>query len=141
MVFSIVKYLIIFLIAIVGIFFGHISILSYFEIPPFQNFIIYAYLFNYVIASAIVSGLYIIRKKYKDNLASLFLIGSLFKFILFYVVFYPMYKEDGSMSRMEFFTFFIPYFSCLIMEALALILLLRYLDYGTSKKHLQKELK
>lgn len=141
MVFSIVKYLIVFLIVISGIFVVHVSTLSYYEIQPFQNYIVYTYLFNFIIASAIIFGLYIVRIKHKDNLANLFLIGSLLKFVLFYVVFFPLYKEDGSMSKMEFFTFFIPYLSSLIIETLALIKLLKYLDSNTFKKHKHKELK
>ena len=41
---------------------------------------------------------------------------SLFKFILFFVLFYPAYKADGVVEKMEVLTFFIPYFVGLSLE-------------------------
>ena len=41
---------------------------------------------------------------------------SLFKFILFFVLFYPAYKANGVVEKMEVLTFFIPYFVGLSLE-------------------------
>lgn len=45
-----------------------------------------------------------------------FLLGSLLKALGFFVLVYPEMKADGSISRPEFFTFFIPYIIALFWE-------------------------
>jgi hypothetical protein len=42
--------------------------------------------------------------------------GSLLKFLIFFIVFYPGYKADGEMDSLEFAAFFVPYAICLILE-------------------------
>ena len=81
------------------------------------------------------------RKKHKDNLGYLYLIGSGLKFIAFYFFFLPSYRADGVIDKQEFFTFFIPYVSSLILETFTLIQLLEFLDKSAKKKLKNKELK
>lgn len=139
MAFSIVKYVILLFLGLVISFGIHIAVLHYFDLPLFQNRIILAYILNFIIAAIIIGGLYVVREKQKDNLASLFMIGSLLKFALFFIVFYPLYTSDGEMTKLEFFTFFIPYISSLILETLALIRLLEYLDFYVAKHPKNKD--
>jgi len=42
--------------------------------------------------------------------------GSFLKFIVFFLVFYPPYKMDGNMDKLEFAAFFVPYVICLVLE-------------------------
>lgn len=133
MAFSIVKYVIVILVGLVVGFAVHISVLNFLEVEPFQNKIVLAYILNYLAASFIVGALYIVREKQKDNLGGLFMFGSAIKFAIFFIVFYPSYTSDDNMTKLEFFTFFVPYFISLILETLALIKLLEYLDYRNVK--------
>jgi len=50
--------------------------------------------------------------------------GSFLKFAVFFIFFYPSYHSDGTISRLEFMAFFIPYIYALLIETLALIKLL-----------------
>ena len=42
--------------------------------------------------------------------------GSFLKFAVFFVVFYPSYKADGDIQKVEFAAFFVPYVLALIVE-------------------------
>ncbi|MDT0553644.1 hypothetical protein [Urechidicola vernalis] len=133
MAFSIFKYVMLLFLGLVVGFGLHLVVLNYMELELFENRIILAYSLNFCVAALIVGGLFIVREKQKDNLGSLFMIGSFLKFALFFIAFYPSYTSDGEMTKQEFFTFFIPYIISLILETLALIRLLEYLDFYTSK--------
>jgi F0F1-type ATP synthase assembly protein I len=50
----------------------------------------------------------------------IFLGGSGLKFLVFFLVFYPYYRQDGVMATSEFAAFFIPYATCLILEVIFL---------------------
>ena len=80
-----------------------------------------AYISNTVLALAITIFLIKAPENLKNALGFLFMLGSGFKFILFFAFFYPLYKADGDMTRPEFFTFFIPYATCLLFETQSLI--------------------
>ena len=54
-----------------------------------------------------------------------FLLGSGVKFLVYFLIFYPLFKQDGQLSRVEFFLFFIPYLISLVTETVALVKLLR----------------
>lgn len=133
MAFSIVKYILLIFIGLIVGFAGHTAVLYSLDIDLFQNKILLAYILNFLAAALIVAALYIVREKQKDNLGNLFMFGSLLKFAVFFIAFYPSYTADGEMTKLEFFTFFIPYFISLILETLALVRLLEYLDFYTSK--------
>ncbi|OIQ36508.1 MAG: hypothetical protein BM563_10645 [Bacteroidetes bacterium MedPE-SWsnd-G1] len=133
MAFSIFKYVMLLFLGLVVGFGIHLVVLKYMELELFENRIILAYSLNFCVAALIVGGLYIVREKQKDNLGNLFMMGSFLKFALFFIAFYPSYTCDEEMTKQEFFTFFIPYIISLILETLALIRLLEYLDFYTSK--------
>lgn len=141
MAFSITKRLIWFLVLLTIVFAIHLGGLYFLELSLWNNQIVLSYTLNYLIAAIIMVGLFVVRRKHKDNLGYLYMVGSLLKFALFFLVFYPIYKSDGNMSKEEFFTFFIPYFTCLILETLTLIKLLNFLDNYASKKPENKQLK
>ncbi len=56
-----------------------------------------------------------------------FLIGSALKFMAYFLIFEPLFKQDGDLSRIEFFLFFTPYLVSLVAETLALVKLMRTL--------------
>lgn len=103
----------------------HLIILYRLKLPVFENYILLAYLVNYLMAFAIYTTLFIYKEKYHDQLGFLFLFGSLFKFLIFFVLFQPLYKSDNQLQTIEFTTFFVPYTTCLVLETLGLIKILK----------------
>lgn len=117
------------LILILAIAFGvHLLALNYLEYPLFENKIILAYIVNVVLAILIFAFLLKMKEKYKEQLGFLFIGGSLLKFVAFFIFFYGSYKADGSISKLEFAAFFIPYLLCLVIETSSLAKWLNKLD-------------
>ncbi len=102
-------------------FCAHILALNLLNEPLFNNMIISSYVINGVLAIAIFGFLYRYRNRFKDQLGFLFLGGSMLKFVVFFIVFYPVFKDDGIVSTLEFTSFFIPYALCLVLETFSLV--------------------
>lgn len=102
----------------------HLFFLNVKNLPLFNDKILGSYATNLVLTVIIFSSLFLLRKKYNEQLGFLFLFGSFLKFIVFFIFFSPSYKADGNISRLEFLAFFIPYAICLIIETRSLIKLL-----------------
>jgi hypothetical protein len=103
---------------------SHFYTLEKLQLPLFDNKIVLAYFINISLAIFIYVGLYLLRKKQESNLGFIFMTGSLIKFGIFFLIFYPEYKYDGEIQTLEFTTFFIPYAVCLIIETYFLTKLL-----------------
>lgn len=86
------------------------------------------YLINFAMAMAIYYVMVQLAKKQNKNLGFVFLFGSTLKFAVYYLIFNPLFLQDGKLSSVEFFTFFLPYITCLILETLALVKLLKDID-------------
>jgi len=113
------------LIVIFGI---HIAFLYFLKIYIFGNLLIPSYFVNYFLAAAIFILLDKLKKKYSHILGFVFMIGSFFKFVVFFIFFYPNFKLDGIITYAETTSFLVPYFSCLIVETFYLIKLLNSED-------------
>lgn len=87
----------------------HVAVLRFMDSPMLANKIVFSYSGNYLIAVGIIFGLLNAPKKLQSSLGFLFMLGSGFKFVFFFVFFYPYFLQDGELTRVEFFTFFIPY--------------------------------
>ncbi len=103
------------LILVFGI---HIFVLKQMEKPLFENLIVSAYTINVILAVLIFTLLYIFRNKWKSYLGFVFLGGSMLKFLIFFIVFNPIYKSDGVIETVEFAAFFTPYFLSLSFETI-----------------------
>jgi hypothetical protein len=103
---------------------AHFYTLEKLQLPLFNNKIVLAYIINISLAIIVYIGLYFLREKQESNLGFIFMTGSLIKFGIFFLVFYPGYKLDGDIQTLEFTTFFIPYAVCLIIETFSLSKLL-----------------
>jgi hypothetical protein len=112
----IVQFLILLIFSLGLAFVIHITVLNYKGLPRFDNLIVLSYVVNSILAATIFVALYIFRGKLKNQIGFLFMGGSFLKFIFFFILFYPAYKADGEMSRLEFAAFFIPYGISLIIE-------------------------
>lgn len=102
----------------------HLYILHLLDIPLFDNLIVAAYLVNYLLAVIIFLMLYMLRIKYEHILGFVFMAGSLLKFAVFFIFFYPTYRMDGTILREESTAFLIPYIFSLIIETYYLVKLL-----------------
>lgn len=96
------------------------------EIP--FNLIGLGYVINFAMALGIYHVMVRLAKKQNKNLGFVFLFGSTLKFAVYFLIFNPLFMQNGSLSKLEFFTFFIPYLACLFMETLALAKLLKEID-------------
>ncbi len=100
-----------------GLFFSiHFSILKIYGFPPDGNKIVFSYMANFMLAASIFIVLYALRNKLKDQIGFLFMGGSLLKFMVFFIFFYPTYRNDGVMDKLEFAAFFVPYALGLLIE-------------------------
>ncbi len=116
-------------VVIFAIAFGlHIFILNQLDYPIFENRISLSYLVNLILVIVIFGTLYLLKNKYKTQLGFLFLFGSALKFAFFFALFYPFYKQDGVISKLEFSAFFVPYIIGLILETVSLGKWLNKLD-------------
>jgi hypothetical protein len=84
-----------------------------------------AYLVNTIAAILILVVIFLLRKRMFSQIGFLFLAGSMFKFLLFFLLFNPTYRANDVVSRPEFIGFFIPYCLSLIIETLAVSKLLK----------------
>ncbi len=75
-----------------------------------------SYSVNFLLAAGIFLFLFSVRKKYRNQIGFIYMGGSLLKFLVFFLLFYPGYRLDGIVTRTEFAAFFIPYLFCLIFE-------------------------
>ena len=106
----------------------HLGVLAMLDRPLWQFHLKEAYLFNAFFAFQISAAIFMLREKFTSSLGFLFLAGTFLKFIVFFLFFWPMYQEDGDMSKAEFLTFFVPYIVNLFVETFFLVRVLNRLD-------------
>ncbi len=106
----------------------HLGILKLFELPIFDNRIVLSYSVNLILIVLVFGALFLLKNKYKSQLGFLFLFGSLLKFAVFFIVFYPFYRADSQITNLEFAAFFVPYILGLIIETFSLSRWLNALD-------------
>lgn len=99
----------------------HVLMLYFLNFPLFKDMIVLSYVINAVLAIGIFGVLFKLKDKYGSQLGFLFLGGSFLKFIVFFVVFYPVFKADGQVTSLEFSSFFIPYIISLLFETFSLV--------------------
>lgn len=87
-----------------------------------------SYLVNGLLAIFIFTVLMFLKKKYNDQLGFLYMLGSFIKFGAFFLIFNPIFKEDGEITKIEFSIFFIPYIISLLIETIDLIKVLNPIE-------------
>lgn len=115
-----IKFLAVLLLVMAVVFAAHLFILQTIELPIFGDRIVLSYVVNYAMAAAILIFIQSRFNKKSSQTGFIFLGGSGLKFLIFFLVFYPFYREDGVMSNSEFAAFFVPYATCLILEVIYL---------------------
>ena len=84
----------------------HLVVLNTFQFSLFENRIVLSYIVNLILIIVIFGILYLLKEKYKTQLGFLFLAGSFLKFAVFFILFYPFYKLDNIITKLEFAAFF-----------------------------------
>ena len=117
------KGFLLFMVAILGLAI-QAALYKYFETDyPFRD-LQFAYFVNALLAMGILAALMRMPQRLQGSLGFLYLGGSLLKFLVYFLLFYPDYKADGTVSKLEFATFFVPYALCLIVETTVLVRML-----------------
>ena len=88
--------------------------------PQAQAFLIQSYTINAVMAIVALLLLGIGMRKKEDDLANLYLITVALKLIVYFLFFHPQFQLDGTVTRNEFFMFFVPYALGLLAEIILL---------------------
>jgi len=109
-------FLFILLLIILLVFAIHLMILSWVNLSLFENKIILSYIVNYILAAVILLVIQFTLVKKSSHSGFIFMAGSGLKFLVFFLVFYPAYRQNGVMETPEFAAFFVPYAVCLASE-------------------------
>tara|TARA_B100000795_G_C22389055_1_gene282668 strand:+ start:39 stop:425 length:387 start_codon:yes stop_codon:yes gene_type:complete len=118
---ALVRFVLILASILLVVFFVHISTLHFLNLDLFANRIITSYVGNFAFTVSIFAYIYQNKEKKTESLGFLFLGGSMVKFLLFFIFLNPFFMQDGLVSRVEFFSFFIPYVVALVVETEQLI--------------------
>ncbi|MAD12173.1 MAG: hypothetical protein CMC04_05570 [Flavobacteriaceae bacterium] len=92
------------------------------------EYILTTYIFNIVFATVIYYGTYFFSLSSNANSIIFYLITTFLKIFIFFIFLYPKFYLDGVIQKSEFFTFIIPYSSCLFVEIRELITFLNFKD-------------
>ena len=110
-----------FTLFLVLVYFMHIYFLKEFFPENDLRLVKFSYPFNFIIGFLIISFIYVLRKKWKEHLAFLFMGGGIFKLMLFIVL---VKITSLHIDKSNFFDFFIPYLICLSMEIILVVRIL-----------------
>jgi hypothetical protein len=92
-----------------------------FNFSPSENKLTDGYIINAIMAITIFVAIERIKKIKPEIAGFVFMGGSALKFLVFFMVFYPFYKQDGTISKAEFLSFFTPYALSLVVEVFFLM--------------------
>lgn len=115
-------------VALAIAFSSHVYLHSAYNYDLFGSFIIASYIFNFAFVLLEIWFLNLRRMKEGSNLGNVYLAMSMFKFLVFFTVFIPLFKLDGVQDRFEYFGFFVPYAICLVAGTTFLIQMLNQSD-------------
>lgn len=79
-------------------------------------YLLSAYIVNFLIAYALIFLILFYLQKLKNYIGFIFLGGSLVKFAVFFLFFYPYLTTNGEIKTISYALFFVPYLICLFFE-------------------------
>lgn len=79
-----------------------------------------AYIINFLIAYALIFMILFYLQKLKNYIGFIFLGGSMIKFAVFFLFFYPYITTNGEIKTTSYALFFVPYLICLAFETFKL---------------------
>ncbi len=125
---QIFKY-VIFLFVLLLLFYSQVYISKQIEIDAYQNLITPIYIVNAILVIVLFIFIDVFKNKFKNQIGFIFMGSSFLKFLMFFIFIYPFFKSDGNLSKIEFITFFIPYFYCLLFESIVISNLLNRMKF------------
>lgn len=99
----------------------HAAVLFFLEYGFTEAFFVEVYLGNFAISLLFLWGLLAAFSRYSHYVAWLYMLASGLKFALFFLLLWPLFKQDGAVSVLEKTSFLIPYFTGLFLETGILI--------------------
>lgn len=111
-----IRFILLLGVVLLFIFGIHLIALNVNEMPLWDHKIVLSYTVNFVLAVLVLLMVEMGMRKKSAQGGFIFMVGSALKFLVFFLVFYPPYKEDNVMGTAEFVTFFVPYGVCLALE-------------------------
>ena len=115
-----IKFLILLSTSLLIVFILHVGFNYLRSNNLYSNRIIESYLLNILMAYISFIILFFSTKKYVSSLGFIFMIISLVKFLIFYILFKPYYSLNQNVDLEEFLTIMIPYSISLSTEIYAL---------------------
>lgn len=109
----------------------HWLTLLLFDIELSIGSLFYSYSINSLMAIGVIILIFSLKRKLSQQLGFVFMISSLLKFFIFFLLFYPKYNADDMITKIEFVIFFIPYAVCLTTEC---VILSRFLNNLNTNK-------
>lgn len=98
------------------------AVIHHYKFPQEDlSLVISLYLGHLMFAAFVLGVLLYYFEKTSHYLSFLYLMTTALKFTLFYLLVWPVFKEDNSIEMHEKISFLFPYFSALIMETYILI--------------------
>lgn len=83
-----------------------------------------SYVVNLMLGIIVFVVIEFLKKSQTNIIGFIFLAGSMFKFLVYFIYIYPLLVESGELTKPKFFVFFIPYSICLIVEIIFLVRLM-----------------
>ncbi len=111
-----IRFVLLMFVVLIVVFIIHNSVLNYYQIPLLSNYVLLSYLLNFGLAIAILVLVERAIKKKSIHSGMFFITGSALKYLVFFIVLYPLFIEDNIISKPEFASFFVPYSVCLVLE-------------------------
>ena len=115
-----IKFLILLSTLLLIVFFLHVGFNYLRGHYIYSNRIIESYLINLILAYVSFLILFFSIKKYVSSLGYIFMLISLFKFLVFYILFKPYYTLNQNIELEVFITIMVPYSTSLFTEIYAL---------------------
>lgn len=103
-------------VALLLVFSLHLLIRYISAYPLWEHQIVLSYGINFLLAVVVLFMVERSLDAKSSHSGFIFMAGSALKFLVFFLVFYPIYNADDKMETAEFSTFFIPYALCLTLE-------------------------
>ena len=97
-------------------FLGHFGVLKFLNSSLFEFNLLISYFFNFLFSLIIIRVLIKNILSLSPQTGFIFMFLSGLKFFVFFVFFYPIFKQDGVIQVIEKTTFLIPYFIGLLLE-------------------------
>jgi fumarate reductase subunit D len=89
-----------------------------------KSIMIQSYSVNFILGVIVFIAIELFKKKHTNILGFIFLGGSLFKFLVYFIYLLPLLTSTGELTKFKFLVFYIPYFICLMIELLFLVRLM-----------------